>query len=99
MLGKIAIFRGKSFEKSFFSTNSTEFSAENYFPWKNMYEKLAPGKISHLLDLMLQTLLGTWQSASEMQKSPMRPNTVMVDTGVTGFWSQFYELVFARNWR
>jgi hypothetical protein len=31
---KIAIFRGKSFEKSFFSTNSTEFSAENHFPGK-----------------------------------------------------------------
>jgi hypothetical protein len=34
MLGKIGIFCGKSFEKSFFSTNSTEFSAENHFPRK-----------------------------------------------------------------
>jgi hypothetical protein len=43
MLGKNGIFRGKSFEKSFFSTNSAEFSAENHFPQKKMYEKSAPG--------------------------------------------------------
>jgi hypothetical protein len=43
MVGNIEIFREKSFE-FFFSTNSTELSAENHFPWKKMYEKLAPAQ-------------------------------------------------------
>jgi hypothetical protein len=38
MLGKNGIFRGKSFEKSFFQ----EISAESDFPRKKMYEKSAP---------------------------------------------------------
>jgi hypothetical protein len=38
MLGKIAIFRGKSFEKSFFQ------EIPRNFPWKKMYEKSAPGE-------------------------------------------------------
>jgi hypothetical protein len=37
MLGKNGIFRGKSFEKSFFPRNSAEFSAENYFPRKIIF--------------------------------------------------------------
>jgi hypothetical protein len=36
MLGKIAIFRGKSFEKSFFQ------QMPRNFPRKKMYKKLAP---------------------------------------------------------
>jgi hypothetical protein len=40
--------------------------------------------VPNLLVLMLQALLGTWQSASVIQKSPISPKTVIVETGVTG---------------
>jgi hypothetical protein len=39
MLGQNGIFPGKSFEKSFFPRNSTEFSALSEFPRKQMYDR------------------------------------------------------------
>jgi hypothetical protein len=42
MLGKIAIFRGKSFEKSFFQQIPRNFPRKITFRGKKMYEKLAP---------------------------------------------------------
>jgi hypothetical protein len=44
MLGKIAIFRGKSFEKSFFQQIPRNFPRKNHFPWKKMYEISAAGR-------------------------------------------------------
>jgi hypothetical protein len=50
MLGKNGIFRGKSFEKSFFPRNSAEFSTESDFPRKKMYEKSRFGHLTSLDD-------------------------------------------------
>jgi hypothetical protein len=43
MLGKSGIFRGKSFEKSFFQEIPRNFSRKVIFRGKKMYEKSAPG--------------------------------------------------------
>jgi hypothetical protein len=40
---KLQFSAEKVLKNHFFSTNSTEFSAENHFPREKMYEKSAPG--------------------------------------------------------